>query len=102
MQKFNLWQQSGYENSTRKSLSKMSAYYTTTKSCMGVMLRQIDADQSHVKSIKNQFFQALFTYLVECFSNTEILTAAQVLEVKLFCSRSASAATWVHAFVTRL
>ena len=45
---------------------------------------QIDADQSHVKSIKNQFFQALFTYLVECFSNTEILTAAQVLEVKLF------------------
>ena len=34
----------GYENSTRKTLAKMSAYYTTTKSFAGVMLRQTDAD----------------------------------------------------------
>jgi len=43
-----------------------------------------------VKSIKNQFFQALYNNLVERFPNTKILRAAQVLDVKLLCRRS----TW--------
>ena len=49
----------------------MSAYYTTTKSFMGVMLRQTDADQERFKSIKIQFFQALYNNLVERFPNAE-------------------------------
>src|SRR6218665_258182 len=64
------------------------AYYTTTKSFTGVglMLREINADQAHFKSTKNQFFKALYDNLVERFSNTKILTAAQALDVKLVCA----------------
>ena len=53
------------------------------------MLMPTDAVQAHFKSTKNQFFQALYNNLVERFPNTEILTAAQVLDVKLLCRRSA-------------
>ena len=53
------------------------------------MLRQTNADQAHFKSTKNQFFQALCNNLAERFSNTEILTASQVLDVKLLCRRNA-------------
>src|SRR6218665_2313234 len=89
MQKFSLCM--GMKRLPRKTLAKMSAYYTTTKSFTGVMLRQTDAgaaDQAHFKSTKNKFVQALYNNLVERFSNTEILTAVQVLDVKLFCRRS--------------
>src|SRR6218665_1341703 len=47
------------------------------------MLRQTDADQAHFKSAKEQFFQALYDNLLERFPKTEILTAAQVLDVNM-------------------
>jgi len=52
------------------------------------MFRQTNADQAHFKSTKNQFSQALYMCdnLVERFPNTKILTAAQALDVKLFCA----------------
>ena len=69
-----------------KSLAQISAYYTTTKSFTGVMLRQTNADQAHFKSIKKliPFFQALCDNLVKLLPSTEILAAAQVLNAKLF------------------
>jgi len=50
------------------------------------MLRQTNADQSHFKSTKNKFFQALYDNLVERFPNTEILAAVQMLDAKLYCA----------------
>jgi len=44
------------------------------------MLRQTNANQAHLKSTKDEFFQALYDNLVERFPNTEILTAVQVLD----------------------
>jgi len=60
------------------------------------MLRQTGADQAHFKYAKNQFVKALYMYdnLVERFPKSEIRTAGEVLDVKLFCRRIAWNGLW--------
>ena len=45
------------------------------------MLRKTVTEQAYFESTKYQFFKSLYDKLVERFPNTEILPAAQVLDV---------------------